>query len=129
MGEDPQDKTTAPLGSDDEIVVPEEAYLIVEGRNLFPLRHSMITIGRRYENTLVLNDPRVSRVHAQLRALNGRFVVFDLNSRGGTFVNGKKVEHSLVYDGDVISLAGVELIFRQNNPPPRPDLRETVYFK
>jgi pSer/pThr/pTyr-binding forkhead associated (FHA) protein len=128
MVEDPQDKTTAPLGPDDEVAIPEEAFLILEGRNLFPLKDSMITIGRRFENTLVLNDPRVSRVHAQLRVLNGRFVLFDLKSRGGTFVNGKRIEHSLIYDGDVISLAGVELVFRQNNPPPRPDLRETVFF-
>jgi pSer/pThr/pTyr-binding forkhead associated (FHA) protein len=128
MEEDMQDKTTAPLGPDDEVSIPEEAFLILEGRNLFPLKDSMITIGRRFENTLVLNDPRVSRVHAQLRVLNGRFVLFDLKSRGGTFVNGKRVEHSLIYDGDLISLAGVELVFRQNNPPPRPDLRETVFF-
>jgi pSer/pThr/pTyr-binding forkhead associated (FHA) protein len=128
MQDDSQDKTTAPLGADDVVQIPEESFLILEGRNLFPLKESMITIGRRYENSLVLNDPRVSRVHAQLRVLNGRFVLFDLKSRGGTFVNGKRVEHSLIYDGDIISLAGVELVFRQNNPPPRPDLRETVYF-
>lgn len=129
MENDWQDKSTAPLGpEEDNSRVPEEAFLILEGRNLFPLKSTMITIGRRFENTLVLNDPRVSRVHAQLRVLNGRFVLFDLKSRGGTFVNGKRIEHSLIYDGDVISLAGVELVFRQNNPPPRPDLRETVYF-
>ncbi len=126
--DDLRDKPTAPLGPDDEDAIPEEAFLIVEGMHLFPLNRNVITIGRRLENTLVLDDPRVSRVHAQLRAFNGRFVIFDLNSRGGTFLNGKRIDHSVVYDGDIISLAGVELIFRQNNPPPRPDLKETVFF-
>jgi pSer/pThr/pTyr-binding forkhead associated (FHA) protein len=108
--------------------IPEQAFLIVEGMKIFPLNRSVISLGRRFENTLVLNDPRVSRIHAQLRAFNGRYVLFDLQSRGGTFINGKKIDQSVVYDGDVISLAGVELIFKQNNPPPRPDLRETVFF-
>ncbi len=123
MQDDMEDKNT---GQDNAI--PDQAFLIVDGMKLFPLNRSVITLGRRFENTLVLNDPRVSRIHAQLRAINKRFVLFDLESRGGTFINGKRVEQTIVYDGDVISLAGVELIFKQNNPPARPDLRETVFF-
>ncbi|MBK6645463.1 MAG: FHA domain-containing protein [Anaerolineales bacterium] len=53
-------------------------------------------------------------------AIKGRFVVFDLNSTGGTFVNGQRTSQSVLYPGDVISLAGVALIFGQDNPPPRP---------
>lgn len=128
MANDLENRTTEPLGPDEDSTLPEQAFLIVDGMKLFPLNRTVITIGRRFENTLVLNDPRISRIHAQLRAFNGRFVLFDLKSRGGTFLNGKRIEQTVVYDGDVISLAGVELIFRQNNPPPRPDLRETVFF-
>ena len=128
MEENLGNRSTEPLGPEDDNTIPEQAFLIVDGAKLFPLNRSVITIGRRFENTLVMNDPRVSRIHAQLRAFNGRYVLFDLKSRGGTFLNGKRIEQSVVYDGDVISLAGVELIFRQNNPPPRPDLRETVFF-
>jgi pSer/pThr/pTyr-binding forkhead associated (FHA) protein len=77
------------------------------------------------ENQLVIDDPRVSRTHAQLRAIKGRYVVFDLNSTGGTFVNGQRTSQSALYPGDVISLAGVTLVFGQDNPPPRPDLKDT----
>jgi pSer/pThr/pTyr-binding forkhead associated (FHA) protein len=52
-------------------------------------------------------------------------VLFDLNSTGGTFVNGQRTSQTVLYPGDVISLAGVALIFGQDNPPPRPDLMET----
>jgi len=75
---------------------------------------------------LIIDDPRISRSHAQLRTINGRYTVFDLNSTGGTFVNGQRTNQSVLYPGDVISLAGVALIFGQDGPPPRPDLKETA---
>ena len=105
--------------------IPENAFLIVEGVKVHPLNESVVNIGRRLENQLVIDDPRVSRNHAQLRAIKGRFVLFDLNSTGGTFVNGQRTSQTVLYPGDVISLAGVALIFGQDNPPPRPDLANT----
>jgi hypothetical protein len=106
--------------------IPDNAFLIVEGVKVFPLKLPVINIGRRLDNQLVIDDPRVSRNHAQLRAIKGRFVVFDLNSTGGTFVNAQRASQTVLYPGDVISLAGVALIFGQDNPPPRPDLKETA---
>ena len=109
--------------------IPENAFLIVEGVKVFPLKDSVVNIGRRLENHLVIDDPRISRNHSQLRAINGRFVLFDLNSTGGSFVNGQRTSQTVLYPGDVISLAGVALIFGQDNPPPRPDLKNTSPFK
>ena len=109
--------------------IPENAFLIVEGVKVYPLKDSVVNVGRRLENHLVIDDPRISRNHAQLRAINGRYVLFDLNSTGGTFVNGQRTSQTVLYPGDVISLAGVALIFGQDNPPPRPDLNETSPFK
>ena len=106
--------------------LPENAFLIVEGVKVFPLNLPVVNIGRRLDNQLIIDDPRVSRNHAQLRAIKGRYVVFDLNSTGGTFVNGQRASQSVLYPGDVISLAGVALIFGQDNPPPRPDLKSTA---
>ena len=117
---EPQD-----LPEDDTTTIPEEAFLVIDGAKVYPLTLTVITIGRRLENTLVIDDPRVSRTHAQLRAINGRYVVFDLNSSGGTFLNGRKTTQAIVYPGDVISLSGVDLIYGQKNPPPRPDLKPT----
>jgi hypothetical protein len=111
---------------EDSGAIPENAFLIVEGVRVFPLAEGVVNIGRRLDNQLVIDDPRVSRNHAQLRSIKGRFVVFDLNSTGGTFVNGQRTSQSVLYPGDVISLAGVALIFGQDNPPPRPDLKDTA---
>lgn len=126
------DTNATPLDTgslEDSNKMPENAFLIVEGVKVFPLTLSVVNIGRRLNNQLVIDDPRVSRDHAQLRAIKGRFVVFDLNSTGGTFVNGQRTSQSVLYPGDVISLAGVALIFGQDNPPPSPDLKDTAPFQ
>jgi pSer/pThr/pTyr-binding forkhead associated (FHA) protein len=109
----------------DPVRIPEDAFVIVDGVKVIPLSSPLVRIGRRLENNLVLDDPRVSRTHAELRAINGRYVLFDLNSTGGTFVNGLRITQSVVYPGDVISLAGVNLVYGQKNPPPRIDLKDT----
>lgn len=105
--------------------MPENAFLIVEGVKMYPLNTSVVNIGRRLDNHLVIDDPRVSRNHAQLRAIKGRFVLFDLNSTGGTFVNGQRTSQSVLYPGDVISLAGVALIFGQDNPPQKQSVKNS----
>jgi len=119
---------TPALGSNDsqnKESFPKNAFLIVDGVKVFPLIDPVINIGRRLDNQLVIDDPRISRNHAQLRAIKGRYVIFDLNSTGGTFVNGQRTSQSVMYPGDVISLAGVPLVFGQDNPPARPDLADT----
>ena len=94
--------------------IPRAAYLIVDGTQVFPLEQTVINIGRRSDNQLVIDDRRVSRVHAQLRALRGRFVIFDLDSIGGTWVNGRRIRQQPLCPGDVISLSGIPLVFGQD---------------
>ncbi len=124
----PKMPTTEPpaMPEDDSAVIPEDAFVIMDGVKVIPLTQAVINIGRRVENTLIVDDPRVSRNHAQLRAINGRYVLFDLDSTGGTYVNEERITQSILYPGDVISLAGVTLVYGQKNPPPRPDLQETA---
>jgi hypothetical protein len=95
--------------------IPGNAFLIVDGTRIYPLSQAVINIGRRPDNHLVIDDPRISRVHAQLRIVKGRFVIFDLDSRGGTFVNGERVRQNTLYPGDVISLSGVPLVYGQDS--------------
>jgi len=108
---------------------PQNAFLIVNGIKAYPLIQSVINIGRRMDNQLIIDDPRISRNHAQLRAIKGRYIIFDLNSTGGTYVNGQKVSQSVLYPGDVISLAGVTLVFGQDIPPSSANLADTSPFQ
>ncbi len=90
---------------------PVNAFLILNGNYVYPLGTGVLNFGRRLDNQIVIDDPRVSRSHAQLRAIRGRFVLFDLNSTGGTFVNGQRITQFTLRPGDVISLAGVTIIY------------------
>ena len=83
--------------------LPAGAYLILHGQKHFSLDRALINVGRRLDNQLILDDPHVSRTHAQIRARDGRFVVFDLGSTGGTIVNGHRVHQHVLRPGDVTS--------------------------
>lgn len=96
--------------------LPANAFLIVNGTQVIPLDKSVINIGRRPDNHIPIDDPRVSRVHAQIRAIKGRFVIFDLDSTGGTFVNSQRIHQCTLFPGDVISLAGYPLVYGQDLP-------------
>ncbi len=105
-------------------IPPQSAYLIINGSQVFSLERPLVHIGRRPDNDLVLDDPRISRLHAQLRANRGRFMLFDLNSTGGTLVNGKRITATILYPGDVITLAGATLVYGQRATRP---LQERPY--
>ena len=106
--------------------IPVNAFFVIEGVRIYPLVKALINIGRGLENDLVIDDRRVSRNHAQLRAIHGQFVLFDLKSTRGTFINGHRIVQAILYPQDTISLGEVILTFNQEDPPPRPDLIDTV---
>ena len=95
---------------------PEGAFLIVDGTRIFPLEQQVVNIGRRPDNQLVIDDARISRTHAQLRLVRGGYVIFDLDSSGGTWVNGKPVRQQALVPGDVILLSGLPLVYGQESP-------------
>lgn len=109
-----------------DITKPDNAYLVLEGGKIYPLDKPILTIGRSLENQFVLDHPSVSRYHAQLRAWNDQYVLFDLSSRSGTFVNGQRIQQAALRSGDLICIAQICVTYRQDNLPPRPDLTETL---
>src|SRR3990170_871625 len=98
--------------------LPAGAYLILHGQKHFTLDRALINVGRRLDNQLILDDPHVSRTHAQIRARDGRFVVFDLGSTGGTLVNGNRVHQHVLRPGDVITIAGVSMVYGEDPGGP-----------
>lgn len=128
---------TAPIGETNEIAATavdsarealkaaanSQCFLILEGRRHVVLTRPVITLGRALDNDVVLDDTRVSRHHAQLRMRQGNYILYDTGSSGGSSVNGELATEVLLRAGDVISLAGVEIIFGQDTPtPPEPSI-------
>ena len=105
--------TSDPSSKNTTTQIPPYTFLIVNGTQVYRLTRKTITIGRHTDNDIVVSDPHVSRHHTQLRAAQGHFVLFDLDSTGGTSVNGERVTQRVLQGGDIISLSGVPLIFGQ----------------
>jgi pSer/pThr/pTyr-binding forkhead associated (FHA) protein len=112
--------------SKDLDIIPQNAAFHFESGRTVPLVKLVISIGRQLENQLVLDDPRVSRDHAQLRAVKGEYVLSDLNSSSGTFVNGKRITQCVLYPNDVVSIGGIELTYTQDTSLTRRDLTDTI---
>ena len=92
------------------------AFLIVDGNRAISLEKEIINIGRKSDNHVVVKNQHVSRYHAQIRKLQEHYVLMDLDSTVGTSVNGKEIKQVYLKPGDVISIAGVPLIFGIGNP-------------
>ncbi len=88
-----------------------KAFLIVNGVSTFFIKQPVVNIGRDPSNQLRLDDPQISRQHAQLRFIDGHFMIFDLDSLSGTLVNGLPVSSHALAPGDVIQLACLPLVF------------------
>ena len=87
------------------------AYIIVNGDYYHPLRQPLITIGRKLDNNIIIENTDVSRSHAQIRLRIDKWVLFDTNSRLGTQINNKPIKEQVLQNGDVISIGSTTLIF------------------
>jgi hypothetical protein len=81
-----------------------------------PLTPPGIVLGRGSESDLRINDPGVSRRHAEFRVTGGRatptVTVADLGSTNGTLVDGKRVTETPVHDGSVVRIGNTDVTVR-----------------
>jgi hypothetical protein len=78
--------------------------LIPRGRRLPPAISGTVLLGRSSACQLVFADDTVSRRHAELHVTDGRWMLRDLGSSNGTYVNGRRVMEAEVAAGDEIEL-------------------------
>ncbi|MDQ3734526.1 MAG: FHA domain-containing protein [Actinomycetota bacterium] len=81
------------------------------------LREGSNIIGRGTEASVRLPDTGVSRRHVDIQLARGKASVVDLGSTNGTIVNGRRVPHVLLADGDVIRIGHSVLVYRQEASP------------
>ncbi|MEW5938753.1 MAG: FHA domain-containing protein [Chloroflexota bacterium] len=94
--------------------IEKNVFLIVN-RQMIPIEKEVTRLGRQLENDVVLHEEFVSRFHAEIRFEEGKYVLYDNDSTGGTFVNGKKVGRCALNSGDLISITSVQIMFVNNN--------------
>jgi Nif-specific regulatory protein len=78
----------------------------------FPLGRGEILIGRAPSSQIVLNEPEVGWRHCQIRPQGNRFVIVDLRTSAGTYVNGMRSAERWLEDRDQIGIAKTILMYR-----------------
>ncbi|WP_191564189.1 FHA domain-containing protein, partial [Janibacter melonis] len=95
--------------------VQDLPWLEVDGER-YPLMSAMTVLGRDESADVVLDDPGISRRHAEVRVTNdGPHQVAhlrDLGSTNGSYVNGEQVDACPLHDGDRITVGRTSVIFR-----------------
>jgi len=77
------------------------------------------TIGRNTVGCdIILPDKKVSDKHARIQREGEEFVIYDLASMNGTFVNGKKVQKRMLSDNDEIKVGETSFVFKVIPKPP-----------
>jgi pSer/pThr/pTyr-binding forkhead associated (FHA) protein len=78
----------------------------------YELDDPVLTIGRLPENTICISNMGISRRHAKIeRDTNNAFIISDLNSLNGTFVNNAKVKKTVLANGDKITIGKYTILF------------------
>jgi pSer/pThr/pTyr-binding forkhead associated (FHA) protein len=97
-------------GSSEFNLNQKKVYLVYNGQ-IFPIVQPVTRIGRKLDNDFVVQDPLVSRYHAEIRLEDGEYVLHDLESTGGTFLNNRQIEKAVLHSGDIILLTSLPLMF------------------
>ncbi len=101
------------------------ALVIRHTGQVFPLSQAPITVGRQADNTIVLADPQASRHHATLSWQAGAFVLQDMGSANGTFLNDQRISTPRpLRDGDIILMGNT--IFDVRLPPATAEQAQTM---
>jgi hypothetical protein len=87
------------------------ATLDVDGR-VYRLDQAVTVMGRSPDVDIVLDDPGVSRRHAEVHFVDGRARVVDLGSTNGTFVDGERVHAGSLSDGSTITVGRSRIVYR-----------------
>lgn len=95
-----------------DVVRPTVAQLRVESTGaIYPLTDPEYSIGRHRENAIALGDPGVSGFHARLYRGPEGYVLEDLKSRNGTWVNGERIFHCTLASGDKVHVGTTDLYY------------------
>ncbi len=86
--------------------------LLIDGKPVFSLQvEESLTLGRSPDNDLQIFDTKISRYHCLIEKEKNEFIIRDLNSSNGTYVNGKLISVKVLSDGDEIHLGATDLRF------------------
>ncbi len=94
-------------------MIESDPYLVDQGGQRFPLSEGELSLGRSPESDVFIGDRRVSRRHAKICWEEGYYVLRDLGSANGTFLNGRHIQRpNPLHTGDEIVIGSAQFIFQ-----------------
>ncbi len=93
---------------------PPGKLIVIYGTHLgrqYRLNPKRMLIGRTDRSNIVIDDSSVSREHVSIERKDGRFILEDLKSTNGTFINGESVDVRVLNHGDKIRIGNTVLQF------------------
>ena len=76
-----------------------------------PLREEQLVVGRSKQANVVIDSPELSRRHLLLCKEGNEYVVRDLNSRNGVYLNGIKIHSAVLRGGDTLQVGNIAFVF------------------
>jgi hypothetical protein len=107
-----QTRRLEPLPPSPEPAAPVALTLVAEDGQEIKVDGQPVKLGRARDNDVVIRDIRVSRYHAVIEPTVGGWVVRDLQSTNGTFVDGRRIDEVIIESPTEISLGGCRLVPR-----------------
>ncbi|HYG78708.1 MAG TPA: ATP-binding protein [Planctomycetota bacterium] len=102
--------------------VPRGELVFISGRyrgQRVPIRHEVLRIGRDRSCELALDDEAASRVHSEIARKGGQYVIRDMHSTNGTFVNDARITELNLQNGDRIAVGDTTLLLQIENQEER----------
>ena len=99
----------------------QEFHLVLQNTEnagvLYPLTTEGLRIGKSSDNDVVIDHPTVSRNHLQVRRNGDRFLIEDLGSTNGTFIDGAQVREAYLKPGALLEMGDVQLRLQSTLTP------------
>ncbi|MDP6555614.1 MAG: ATP-binding protein [Pirellulaceae bacterium] len=102
---------------------------VIQGRDQgrrVDLQRPVVSLGREGSNTIQLHDSEVSRNHAEVRRRDNEFLLVDLESSNGTFVNSEAITEHVLQSGERVQIGRTLMIFTHAEDSSSIDLAEDV---
>jgi len=115
------DRQAVPYLADAPALTVARLALQIDGsESSFSLVKDTYTLGRHGNNDIVISDPKASAFHARIDRTHDGFMLVDLRSKNGSWVNGQRVEAAMLKTGDELRLGVARLVYKVDCPTTTP---------